>query len=135
MTVSGLTGVTSIAVGDSFACAVRSDGTVWCWGNNTGGQLGVGTTSGPNQCVFNSVSTTCSTIPAAVGPLGTGGVGAKAVTVGTDFACALLSDGFTVQCWGDNDASELGIGEVAGPSGACSPAVYCSASPLTVSGL
>src|SRR5262249_46929095 len=34
----------AIAAGDSHACAVPSDNSVECWGNNTYGQLGDGTT-------------------------------------------------------------------------------------------
>ncbi|PKN20156.1 MAG: hypothetical protein CVU65_17705 [Deltaproteobacteria bacterium HGW-Deltaproteobacteria-22] len=41
--VSGLTGVTSIGLGDSHACAV-SGGMVWCWGYNEDGETGDGTT-------------------------------------------------------------------------------------------
>jgi len=42
--VPGLTGVTSVAVGDGFSLALRSDGTVWAWGWNREGELGDGTT-------------------------------------------------------------------------------------------
>src|SRR5690349_23916654 len=33
-------GVTTIAAGDTHACAARVDGSVWCWGTNTRGELG-----------------------------------------------------------------------------------------------
>jgi hypothetical protein len=35
----------SIALGGDFTCVVRSDDSVWCWGANDRGQLGVGTTA------------------------------------------------------------------------------------------
>lgn len=41
--VSGLSYVTQIAAGAYHNCAVVADGTVWCWGFNSDGQLGDGT--------------------------------------------------------------------------------------------
>jgi alpha-tubulin suppressor-like RCC1 family protein len=42
--VVGLTGVDAIVAGGAHSCARRTDGTVWCWGANTAGQLGDGIT-------------------------------------------------------------------------------------------
>jgi uncharacterized repeat protein (TIGR01451 family) len=39
--VAGLAGVVAIGAGDIHSLAVRADGTVWAWGNNFSGQLGV----------------------------------------------------------------------------------------------
>src|SRR6266446_10181 len=41
--VGFLTGVTAIAVGGQHSLALKSDGTVWAWGDNDLGQLGNGT--------------------------------------------------------------------------------------------
>ena len=41
--VAGLHSVLSVAAGDHFSLALRSDGTLWAWGANRGGQLGNGT--------------------------------------------------------------------------------------------
>jgi alpha-tubulin suppressor-like RCC1 family protein len=38
--VGGLTGVTEVAAAGDFSAAVRSDGTLWTWGNNGSGELG-----------------------------------------------------------------------------------------------
>ena len=65
-----------------FACATRRTGRVACWGTNTAGQLGDGTT-------------TDSATPVEV----VGITNAVAVTTGGTFACALLADR-TVRCWG-----------------------------------
>src|SRR5438270_799091 len=35
-----LTGIVAVAGGSYFACALASDATVWCWGDNGQGQLG-----------------------------------------------------------------------------------------------
>jgi alpha-tubulin suppressor-like RCC1 family protein len=40
--VAGLTGFTKIAAGSFHNLALRSDGTVWAWGDNQYGQLGDG---------------------------------------------------------------------------------------------
>src|SRR5262245_28146285 len=40
--VAGLDQVRQLAVGGSHACALRPDDSVWCWGGNWQGELGVG---------------------------------------------------------------------------------------------
>src|SRR6266487_1724441 len=50
--VSGLTsGVTVIATGNSHSCAVTTASLLKCWGLNTNGQLGNGTTTSSNAPV------------------------------------------------------------------------------------
>jgi len=46
--VSGLADAQAIAVGGAHACALRATGAVVCWGSNSGGQLGDGTTTDSN---------------------------------------------------------------------------------------
>lgn len=86
-----LTSVASIAAGDSSVCAVLSSGAVWCWGNNSYGQLGNGTTSNASEAVDTGITNAVS------------------VEVGYHQACAVLSDA-TVTCWGQNDYGQLGDG-------------------------
>ena len=43
--ISGLTGVKAVAAGNMHSLAVKSDGTVWAWGDNANGQLGDDTLS------------------------------------------------------------------------------------------
>ena len=93
VTVSGLSGVTSIAAGADHACAVTSGGTVKCWGDNWYGTVGDGTTRN------NRLS------PVAVSEIS----GAAALTAGPWYSCALLSSG-TVKCWGKNWQGKLGDG-------------------------
>jgi len=89
---AAMTGFTQVSVGNSFTCAVKSDGTVWCWGLNTSGQLGDGTTTLRNR-------------PVQVSGLS----GVTRVESSEGYSCALKSDG-TVWCWGSNGFGQLGNG-------------------------
>jgi hypothetical protein len=82
----------SVAAGASHTCAILADETVWCWGGNSSGQLGDGTT-------------TSRDIPRPV----TGLTGVRAVTAGANYSCALLRNN-TVVCWGDNRVGTVGDG-------------------------
>jgi alpha-tubulin suppressor-like RCC1 family protein len=55
--VSGLSEVTSISAGSFHGLALLKNGTVMGWGRNEKGQLGDGTTSGPETCFGSSCST------------------------------------------------------------------------------
>lgn len=93
--VTGLSGVVDLATGAEQACAVLSDGTVKCWGDNSSSTLGQ----------------TAGALPYSATPVMVGGVtGASRVTVGGfGSACAIVSGGI-VRCWGYNLGAALGIG-------------------------
>jgi alpha-tubulin suppressor-like RCC1 family protein len=97
VTVPGLTGVVSVALGRAHTCALDSSGSVWCWGNGSLGQLGTSDLLG-------------SVIPIEVYQ------GAVAIAAGSDHTCAATGAG-NVVCWGDNSAGQLGNAEAGTFSG------------------
>ena len=95
----------SIAVdaGDAHTCVLAAPaaapGAIFCFGDNTYGQLGDGTqTSRPT--------------PAAV-PLGASGLGATAVSAGGGHTCA-IDAASQAWCWGRGDSGQLGLGAATG---------------------
>jgi alpha-tubulin suppressor-like RCC1 family protein len=112
----GLSGVVALSGGDQHGLALKSDGTVWAWGDNSGGELGNGTfTSSPPWGIAT---------PAPV----TGLTGVSAVAGGFFHSLAAQSDG-TVWVWGDNYYGELGNGMFT------SSPPYGIATPAPVTGL
>jgi alpha-tubulin suppressor-like RCC1 family protein len=53
-----------VSAGTRHTCGVTTDNRAYCWGSNAGGQLGTGTTTGPETCPPRG--TACSTKPTAV---------------------------------------------------------------------
>ena len=93
----------AVDAGIGSSCALTASGGVECWGLNSSGQLGDGTTTSRSTPDYVSGLTS----------------GVRAVAVGGDFACALtatagsLSESFPslgVKCWGDNSFGQLGDG-------------------------
>jgi alpha-tubulin suppressor-like RCC1 family protein len=88
--------VARIAVSPAnHACAVKQDRTLWCWGLDEYGELGV---ASPKSGQVDS-------------PVGVTALGAHVVAVGAGafHTCALTDDG-TLWCWGRNDHGQLGNG-------------------------
>lgn len=96
--------IKALAGGANHSLALKTDGTVWAWGYNGGGELGSGTTGG-GTCF-------CSSTPVQVrDEAGTGFLtGITAIDAGADHSLALKTDG-TVRSWGANDGGQLGNGD------------------------
>lgn len=86
-----------IAAGKHHTCALRSNGTVACWGDNAQGELGDGTT------VVRST---------AVDVVGL--TGAIDIASSLSHTCAVMQGG-GAKCWGRNNSAELGDGGAAFP--------------------
>jgi len=95
--VQNLTNVIAVSAGRNNSAALRSDGTVWTWGCNMSGQLGIGTR-------FD-----LSTVPVQVHGL----TNVIAIAAGNFHMLALRNDG-TVWAWGANYDGALGDGTFTG---------------------
>jgi len=97
--------IVKISAGNSnHFCALLSDNSIRCWGNNDSGQLGLGDTAtrGDNE---NEMS---YQLP----PVNIGAGVVDDLVVGGTFTCVLI-DGGKVRCWGRNESGQLGLGDVA----------------------
>lgn len=103
--ITALSGITAIAAGGGIMGAVKSDGTVWAWGDNALGELGnglvgSGTTTGNSLCCFAS--------PQQVQGL----TGVTSIAMGGSHTIAIRSDG-SAWSWGFNLYGQLGNGTLA----------------------
>lgn len=89
--VLGMTEVKSVAAGSFHTCAVRRDGSVWCWGEADHRQLGVA------SLAWSPIP---GRVPGIPGP-------ALSVSASGDHTCAVLVSG-GVACWGSNDLGQSG---------------------------
>ncbi len=91
VTVAHIGNASSLAGLNHHACVIRSGGDVSCWGHNSQGQLGDGTTEHSDV------------------PVSADGVAAFSVATGGSHTCAIV-DAERLRCWGDNDFGQLGNG-------------------------
>jgi len=87
---------TAISAGGSNSTALRSDGIVFSWGDNSYGQLG--------QIFPSNVS-----VPTQLAPIGGGTLGALSISTGRYHSLAVLTD-HTLYAWGSNASGQLGDG-------------------------
>jgi alpha-tubulin suppressor-like RCC1 family protein len=144
-TLAGGANWKQVASGQGFSAAIKTDGTLWTWGNNSNGKLGDNTVvnkptpvqvfgSATNwkqvDCAFGAFAAAIKTDGtlwtwgnnASYGPLGdntvvnkptpvttfAGGTNWKQVSCGAIHAAAIKTDG-TLWCWGYNGSGGLGI--------------------------
>jgi alpha-tubulin suppressor-like RCC1 family protein len=105
MLVAGGYTFSKLYAGEYHTCGITTTGSAYCWGRNTSGQLGDGTTNNSNTpvpvaggLIFRSL---------ALGELHTCGVAsANGSGSGTQAGAGVIF------CWGDNEYGQLGNGTV-----------------------
>ena len=90
--IGALTDWLQVVCGNYHALAIKTNGTLWAWGRNSAGQLGLGNTTNRSSPVQVGALTTWSKIAA-----------------GNSYSAAVRSDG-TLWTWGDNTQGQLGLG-------------------------
>ena len=95
-TAGGGTNWKQVSMGRDVAAAIKTDGTLWTWGTNLYGALGIG--SGTNTTSRSSPVTTAG-----------GGTNWKQVSCSDEQIAAIKTDG-TLWTWGGNSGGQLGDG-------------------------
>jgi alpha-tubulin suppressor-like RCC1 family protein len=88
--ITTTTNVTQVVAGYSHVCILYATGEVQCWGSNTSGQLGNGTTNIDPTPGHKLVGFTSSHLASGFG-----------------FVCGQTSDVSNIYCWGDNSSGVI----------------------------
>ena len=88
--------VAQVSATENTVCALLVNETLYCWGKNSAGQLGIN-----NQVKQNT--------PQYV-DFGSKGL-VSSIGIGETHSCAILKSG-ALECWGDNSYGKLGIGSI-----------------------
>lgn len=115
----------AITVGGNHACALLTDGSARCWGDNSQGQLGLGNTTAQTNKV-----------PAVIGRVKVATARKiTSISAGSRHTCAVLDNG-TATCWGQNASGELGLGSTTAVSASQTPeqtgAISLGASAISI---
>ena len=96
--VGALTNWLKISSGSGHCLAIKNDGTLWAWGNNASGRLGINNTSNRSS-------------PVQVGALTTW----LEISGSSNFSLAINTSG-NLLTWGSNSDGYLGLGDTANRS-------------------
>ncbi len=88
-----------VATGANNSCGIKAGNELWCWGDNSSGQIGNGSVGLPTDPPFLPTKISGSWLTVTVGGAESGG----------GHVCAIKSNG-ALHCWGSNNKSQLGNG-------------------------
>lgn len=108
-------GFKSVVTGNQTSCGIKADGTLWCWGSNNEGALGIGSF---DTCVFCSHN-----VPGQV-------MTNAAFVAFSELTGFVIDTGGTVRSWGANLDGSLGQGTL--NTGTQCANSNCAESPTTV---
>jgi alpha-tubulin suppressor-like RCC1 family protein len=91
---------TTVTVGGDHTCALKVDGSAYCWGSNRSGQLGV--THTDTTCGSLNSRYACALTPQLVAA----GVQFASISAGQNHTCAITRTR-EAYCWGANDAGQV----------------------------
>ncbi len=90
----------SVSVGGEHTCALKTDGSAYCWGSNQFGQLGVSHTD--TTCGSLNARYSCATIPQLV----QAGLQFASISAGQQHTCAITRTR-EAYCWGSNENGQV----------------------------
>jgi alpha-tubulin suppressor-like RCC1 family protein len=99
---TNLSGITAVAAGGFHTLALKKDGTLWAWGQNSVGQLGVGASATPDI-----LSTGYSVIPVKVGTATVSSF-SNISSIAANGQHSLVRANGLVWAWGLNSSGQLG---------------------------
>lgn len=99
----------TVSAGGDHTCALRSDGTAYCWGSNRYGQLGVA--HNDTTCGSEGGKYGCAIAPQRV----ESAAKFASISAGQRHTCGITTSGEAF-CWGANDLSQLGGFTSGGPA-------------------
>jgi alpha-tubulin suppressor-like RCC1 family protein len=98
-----------VTTGHFHDCALTGDGTAYCWGTNTDGELGDGSTHEAAAPLRAATPRRFRSI-AAGGSMDISRPGRPGEVPTWGFTCAVTADDGSILCWGDNRHGALGNG-------------------------
>lgn len=99
----------SVSTGGDHTCALKQDGTAYCWGSNQYGQLGIA--AHDTTCGAQLTTYPCSLTPQLVSST----VKFTSISAGQRHTCGITINGAAF-CWGANDANQLSDASPGGPT-------------------
>ena len=98
----------SVSVGGDHTCALKTDGSAYCWGSNRDGQLG--TMQSDTTCGKGNNAYPCTLVPRRIDS----GLSFLSISAGLRHTCAISTDR-QAYCWGYNADGQVADFATSGP--------------------